>query len=279
MKVQCNFCGNWIEEHDQKCPNCGATNERYRRVSNDVPTTIAELKKWAKVHRLPLADMRTYIGVDYKGAKAFGIYKDEKTGNFVVYKNKADGSRSIRYEGPDETYAVNELYLKMKERVTEQKAIQRTKRAAAEAPGRSKREKGSSGLLGIYRKCIYFIMALLVILSVFALVADDSPSIGYYNYGDSTYYYQESDHSWYEYDYDIGEWESAAPSTAFVESPYEYYTGYGYSSDAVYSDFTESPYYTVADDKWEADDDWDADMDWDTGSDWDTSYDDWDSDW
>ncbi len=33
----------------------------------------------------------------------------------IVYKNKADGSRSIRYRGPDEAYAVRALYEKLLE--------------------------------------------------------------------------------------------------------------------------------------------------------------------
>ena len=73
---------------------------------------------------LPLEEMRTFIGEDYKGAKAFGIYKDETDGTFVVYKNKEDGTRAVRYKGSDEAYAVNELYQKMKERVAVQKAHQ-----------------------------------------------------------------------------------------------------------------------------------------------------------
>ena len=35
----------------------------------------------------------------------------------MVYKNKADGSRAVRYSGPDEAYAVRELYLKLKSEV------------------------------------------------------------------------------------------------------------------------------------------------------------------
>lgn len=57
--------------------------------------------------------MRFYIGEDFKEPKAFGVFKDTD-GNFVVYKNKADGSRAIRYRGPDETHAVNEIYQKMR---------------------------------------------------------------------------------------------------------------------------------------------------------------------
>ncbi len=73
------------------------------------PKTIEELQQYCRERSMPLEKMRFFIGKDYKGAKAFGIYKDKESGKFVVYKNKADGKRAIRYNGTDETYAVNQL--------------------------------------------------------------------------------------------------------------------------------------------------------------------------
>ena len=79
---------------------------------------IEELKQWYEDRKIPPERVtRFFIGSNYKGAKAFGIYKDEVTDKCVVYKNKADGSRSIRYEGMDEAYAVNELYKKLKSEI------------------------------------------------------------------------------------------------------------------------------------------------------------------
>ena len=121
MKIPCEYCGQMIPETEQTCPHCGAVNRRVKRTAYGVPTTIEELRAYCRNHNLPLADMRVFLGEDYRGAKAFGIYRDEATGNIVVYKNKADGTRAVRYEGSDEAYAVNELYLKIKERVAEQK--------------------------------------------------------------------------------------------------------------------------------------------------------------
>ena len=268
MKVKCNFCGNWIEESDQKCPNCGATNERFKRVGNGVPTTIEELKKWAQDHNLPLKDMRTFIGEDYRGARAFGIYKDEQTGNFVVYKNKDDGTRAVRYEGKDEAYAVNELYLKMKERVAIQKANQKksgTHMANASA--------GKKGLRHILLSNLHIIIIFAVILGI-TLWAVSGPSTGYYYYNDTPYYYQNSNDSWYEYDYYTDSWESTVPSSTLTENADDYYDGSSYSYDSEYSDFSDSGYYVESDDS-----DWDSDSSWDSGSDWDSSYDDWGSDW
>ena len=86
------------------------------------PKTIEELKQWYVDRNLPAENVtRFFIGKDYKGAKAFGIYEDEETGKYIVYKNKADGSRNIRYEGTNEEYAVNELYKKLKSEIYNQK--------------------------------------------------------------------------------------------------------------------------------------------------------------
>ena len=124
MKVKCEYCGNYISDTDEKCPNCQAINEHLKRVGNEVPTTIEELQTWYKEHNLPPEETtRFFIGKDIKEARAFGIYKEEKTGNFIVYKNKDNGSRAVRYEGKDETYAINELYMKLKEEILHQKDL------------------------------------------------------------------------------------------------------------------------------------------------------------
>lgn len=148
MKIKCDWCGSWINDFDQVCPNCGGVNNNYNRHANGVPQTIEELKAWAKEMNLPLEEMRTFIGEDYKGAKAFGIYKDETDGTFVVYKNKEDGTRAVRYKGSDEAYAVNELYQKMKERVAVQKAHQQPKAAKpVSGPTASAQQKQSEKAL------------------------------------------------------------------------------------------------------------------------------------
>ena len=118
MKVKCDYCRADIEDTDEKCPHCGADNSHLKRVGAGVPQTIEELKKWYIDHNLPDENVtRFFIGKNYTAPKAFGIYKEENTGNIIVYKNKADGTRSIRYEGKDEVYAVNELYIKLKEEI------------------------------------------------------------------------------------------------------------------------------------------------------------------
>ena len=121
MQIQCEYCKNWIDDTTEKCPYCGAANTHLKRYVDAVPRTIAELQNWYQARNLPPEEVtRFFIGTDYREPKAFGIYQDGK--NFVVYKNKADGSRAVRYKGPDEAYAVNEIYLKLKSEILNQKA-------------------------------------------------------------------------------------------------------------------------------------------------------------
>ena len=202
MKIKCDWCGSWINDFDQVCPNCGGVNNNYNRHANGVPQTIEELKAWAKEMNLPLEEMRTFIGEDYKGAKAFGIYKDETDGTFVVYKNKEDGTRAVRYKGTDEAYAVNELYQKMKERVAVQKAHQQPK-AAKPASGASvaaqQRQSGKNLSKALFPICLITIVAVIILSVVFALIGESGPDTGYYTYGGRSYYYYGD---WYEWEND-----------------------------------------------------------------------------
>ena len=123
MKIRCEICGCKYEEYLDHCPNCLATNKPHYEDYEEV-RTIAQLKRWYKDRNLPPQEVtRFFIGVDYKEPKAFGIYRDEETGAYIVYKNKADGTRAIRYEGYDEASAVYELHEKLKEEILNQKRL------------------------------------------------------------------------------------------------------------------------------------------------------------
>lgn len=121
MKITCEYCGNLYDDNEAECPKCGAKTP-VELMGDRAPKTIEELKQWYSDRGLPPAKTtRFFIGENYKMPKAFGIYQD---GNyFIVYKNKADGSRAIRYKGTDEAYAVNELYMRLKEEILNQKAL------------------------------------------------------------------------------------------------------------------------------------------------------------
>lgn len=121
-KVQCEYCGAFINDTMEYCDQCGALNSNHQRLANDTPRTIAQLQSWYVARKLPPENVtRFFIGKDIREPKAFGIY--QKGNNFVVYKNKANGQRAVRYEGTDEAYAVNEIYMKLKEEILRQKNL------------------------------------------------------------------------------------------------------------------------------------------------------------
>ena len=295
MRSKCEYCGGYVESTEENCPNCGAVNPNHQRNASGVPQTIEELKGFCARHNLPLEEMRFFIGADYKKPKAFGIYQDGD-GNFVVYKNKSDGSRAIRYKGTDEAYAVHELYLKMQSEVQKQKKRLSSGGGASEAEQarraahsnnpynqdrRAQRPKGAlSGCLGKLLGIVFLVLFVGLFLAVDAFIPDK----GYYSYENETYYYDSSD--WYRYDSALGDWDYAYMDSTPLDKHYkDYQIGTSYNASADYSDFSESAYYQAPSDKEDSSTDWDdsdwdsSDWDWDSGDDWDSSYTDWDSDW
>ena len=177
MKITCEFCGNLYDDTNATCPNCGAANPCVRKETFDNPTTIEGLKKWYEAMNLPPYETtRFFIGINYKERRAFGIYKDENTGNFVVYKNKDDGSRAIRYEGTDEAFAVNELLTRLKQEILHQKsgASSAAYEASAKRGGRLIKIFGivfglmilTSTATWIGAFALFFIMANLVLSTI-----------------------------------------------------------------------------------------------------------------
>ena len=110
----CAYCGAPVSSVSLKCPHCGAANPLYAAPVRSLPMeprTIEELQEYCEAKGLPLDRLRYFIDQDYRQPRAFGIYRDGV--DFVVYKNKADGSRFVRYRGPDEAKAVGELFEKL----------------------------------------------------------------------------------------------------------------------------------------------------------------------
>ncbi len=295
MKIKCEYCGTYYSDINTNCPSCGAPNVGTHRTGNGVPRTIAELKAFCSRYNVPLEKMRFFIGEDYRGPKAFGIFRDSD-GDYVVYKNKSDGSRSVRYRGTDEEYAVNELYQKLKTEFSNRKNAQA--RAAAKRQSTAvytSLPKGRRNLKGC-RSCLVVAAVIFTIMIITGVIGtmvgsfSHTPSTGYYIYQGDTYYNYHDD--WYYYDPGYG-WYPSSVDSYFYDNYEDYYQSYSYDSDYGVTDFYDSSYYDPYDysydwgddsdydydwdDDW--DDDWDSsDWDWDYDSDWD--YDtDWDSDW
>ena len=313
MANYCEMCGAPLAPGSKYCTSCGTPvpesgaaaaqavpAEERGRVRT--PRTIAELQAFCERHELPLAKMRFFIGLDYPGAKAFGIYQDAD-GQFVVYKNKADGSRAVRYRGPDEAYAVSELFEKLKSEATVQRAHAMSKRrggyTASEANGRNpyndpdrsvsrprSKRRANALLIGLLAAAA----AITIGRTAARLHSQIRP--GYYSYGGQTYYSQQND--WYGYDDTLNDWYPIVVDDELQQHAGDYYASYSYDSDYGVADFADSSYYDSSDYDsgdsdsssdsswdwdWDDDDDWDSGDDWDWDSDWDSGYSDWDSDW
>ncbi|MDO5573510.1 MAG: zinc ribbon domain-containing protein [bacterium] len=275
MKIKCDYCGSFISDTDEKCPNCGGVNSHLVRRAVGVPKTIEELKTWCTEKNIPLKDARFFIGEDYRGARAFGIYYDEKTENYVVYKNKSDGSRAVRYEGKDEAYAVNELYQKLKEEILNQKQRISAQKQSGRPSGNAVRGKQNEIKTKISKALYITGIALIILVFLFGIFAPSVPDRGYYNYENETYYYQPGD-GWYTYN--GGGWNSTTVDSTLYDNYSDYYDSSSYSSDYDTTDFVDSGYYEESSNN-SYDSDWDSNDSWDSSDSWDSGGSDWDSDW
>lgn len=252
MQIKCEYCGAYFSDTQEKCPTCGAPNNQLKRTASSVPTTIEELKAFIAEKGIPAEKIRFFIGVDYKEPKAFGIYKDEMTGNFVVYKNKADGSRAVRYEGKDEAYAVNEIYQKLRDEINrnnEQHGMPNANHGPVNPSPYQQRNTYSSNDNDPERrrnnqkyKILMVAFIIIVAVSLFVCISNVAVrSSGGHNGG-----FFVNGSSGYEYNVDDDDDDS-----------------YSWDND----DGSSSSY----DDSW--------DTDWDSGSSWDSDWNSFDSDW
>lgn len=227
MKVKCEYCSNIINDTEEKCPYCGAPHSGVRRSADAQPHTIAQLQQWYQDRGLPPAETtRFFIGQDYRKPRAFGIYQDPNTGHFIVYKNKDSGQRAIRYEGTDEAYAVNELYQRLKQEITEQKLHNAQKQSSGNSGRKSSRkplidpDSWLGILLGAVKGMILYSAALLfggimilVVLGIGLTIFE--PKEGYYDYHGAQYYHSSAsygDDSWFLYNRAQQEWTDVIPN-------------------------------------------------------------------
>lgn len=278
MKVKCDYCGAMVDEDRTSCPQCGGKINGANRMASGEPRTIEDLQQWYQAHQLPPEEVtRFFIGKDVREAKAFGIYRDDN-GDFVVYKNKADGTRAVRYQGSDEAYAVNELYQRLRSEIADQKYRAKPQESGSEFNFRplykddeypdyseldeeekryQHRNSGSNGSGGNSSGWAKFCLLALFWLISFALAMGTKygGSSGNYNSGggNSGYYYEYDDD-----DDDSGlRWNTHNDSST------------NNNNDSNWWDSGSS------DDSW----DWDSDSSWDSGDSWDSGSTDWGSDW
>lgn len=261
----CPYCGSTVSSADKKCPHCGAPNANYvedtpRTVF--LPKTIDELREYCAERGMPLLRMRFFIGEDYRQPRAFGIYRDGD--RFIVYKNKNDGSRAIRYNGPDEAYAVNEIFTKLLDECHKRGIYPDGKPTGGERfqPSQSRKGADSKTIIAV----VIFALVLLVML-VFSRCSHRHD--GYYDFDDGLMWYRYGN-SWYytQDDTDVGGWyEGYAPNSDYED----YYQGDAFDEDWGVSDFRDSSAWDdIQSDNSSSSSDYD---------DWDSGDSDWDSDW
>jgi len=261
---QCPFCGATVRSDERTCPGCGAANDGYvadtaRTVF--LPKTIGELKEYCAQRGMPLLRMRFFIGEDYRQPKAFGIYKDGD--RFVVYKNKANGERAVRYEGPDEEYAVGELFAKLLEECHNRGIYPDGKPDEPELQRSGSRKKTSQLKLPVI-----VILICLVLTMLFATISSQNHrKDGYYRFNNTSIYYRYGSR-WYTSDDDYGWHETTSVPSENAE---DYYLGKDYDSDWGESDFKRSSAWEQIQEKNSS-----SSSDYDS---WDSNDTDWDSDW
>ena len=227
------------------------------------PTTIEELKLYGKQKGMPLIKMRFFIGVDYREPRAFGIYRDGE--NVIVYKNKDNGQRAIRYRGMDEAFAVNEIFQKLLDEChlrgiypDRQPGDGTPVPPPVSTPGRRGRLKKSERIV------VISVAAVIIILFLAAIIIGRETH-GYYRHNDTLYYRDGS--RWYYYDdgwllYSGAMWDYEGD-----------YLGYGYEDEYGGYDVRDS---SLWDDYHSGSSDSDYDSDYDS---WDSGGTDWSSDW
>lgn len=265
---RCPSCGALVLPDEKFCRQCGAhlqfpvtaapAADDQTWQPGTVPTTIAQLQQFCAYNEMPLERMRFFLNQDYRQPRAFGIY--EADGQYVVYKNKADGSRAVRYHGPDEAFAVHEIYAKLLDECHQRDIWPDGKPETAAGPRRRAKRKQPLIITMISVLCI------VVALGMFVYQWRSHAHDGYYRFDDDLFYCYGGD--WY-YDDPYYDWVERDP--AYYDDYSEYYMGASYDSDWGYSDFRAS-------DAWEdiREQEHTSSSDYDS---WDSGGTDWDSDW
>ncbi len=291
---KCEYCGSTITSDDRMCPSCGAANPLYvvdlpRRVTD--PKTIAELQEYCAERGMPLLRMRFFIGEDFKEPRAFGIYKDSH-GDCIVYKNKADGTRAVRYRGHDEEHAVREIYEKLLEECRNRgiypdgKPTDTYRDAPQDNYGTSPViRSGGSGIFGgsgLSKIIVVLVIIFAIIIFAKCISGFSHGGLGWNLFGGSGgsgYYSTSTDYNDYNDYSGNGYYDGNSSGNGYYNNnDTDSGSSWWWSNDDD-DDDSGSSWWSSDDD----DDDWGSswdDDDWGSSwDDWDSDDSDWDSDW
>ncbi len=270
---KCPYCGSTLRSDEKNCPNCNAINPNYVEDTPRTiiqPKTIEELKEYCAERGMPLLRMRFFIGEDYREPRAFGIYRDGR--DVVVYKNKDTGARAIRYRGPDEAFAVNELFQKLLSECHNRGIYPDGKLPQTRSGGGRGRTSNKQGCLTALKAFGIWILIMAMFIGILASVNGCvHRKDGYYSNGNGAVYYHYGNDWYFTYDDNpSGYWYE---TDSFPESNYEQYSlGDDWNDDWGVSDFRESSTW----DDLHSSSDSDSSSDYDS---WDSGGTDWGSDW
>ena len=252
-KRHCPFCNRVVGTDEEVCPFCGAENRE--------PKTIEELREYCEMRGMPLSRMRFFIGVDYEKARAFGICREGS--RFLVYKNRSDGSRVVRYDGPDEAYAVGELYDKLLDECHRRDIWPDGKPADLEKRRKSEKRR----LIAIAVVAVLLMGALGFVVS--RIAAKKHAYDGYYRFGGPGIYYCYGDDWYYN---DDSDWVRVddGPYNDYADRT-DYYIGDTYDSSWGHSNFEDSEAWAQIQEESRT-----SSSDY---SGWDSNDTNWDSDW
>ncbi len=273
--------------------------------------SLQEYRDFVQQHNIPLDTIRFALGED-KGHEPrwFYIYQDRFTGEWVVAKNKSDGSTAERYRGNDEAKACQILFDKMEEEFNNRqfKSPQDTEAEREYKKELGKRRAKSRFVSALQSTAMYAVFIVILGFIVQKTLGDEPssavkrPGQGYYVFEhtyddgsvwDDLYYYL--DNIWYYYDDEYDDWYVDDDFDYSYDYVDDYYVGNYYSSlDGYYDgdawDFDDTTYYQLYqdslndrndnynNDSYDSNDNYDSwdSYDWD---DWDSNDSDWDSDW
>ena len=253
----CPQCGAPLSDGGSAAP-AGIVPDQAQAWTGGVPETIEQLRAFCDANGMPLEKMRFFVGVNIRQPRAFGIYRDGD--NFVVYKNKDDGSRAVRYHGPDEAYAVKELYEKLLDECHKRDIWPDGKPANYDEQRRKARRRTKIITIAT--------VAVIIAISIVMLLVDRHAhrGDGYYRFGSDTYYRYGD--SWYYYDY--YDW-TPANDYPYYDDYGDYYYGDAYDRSWGSSDFKSSETWNDIREQ--------AHTDSSDYSSWDSGDTDWSSDW
>ena len=76
-----------------------------------VVETVDALKRRCNKLKVPMADLKVFVGENSRVPGAFGVCKEGS--DFVVYRNRRDGGWTERYRGANEAVAVEHMLNKL----------------------------------------------------------------------------------------------------------------------------------------------------------------------